>query len=340
MNRPRACDKIGGQGVAMALTRRGALGGALGGGISSLAAGRAVAQEAFPAKPITIIVGFAAGGGGDISARWIADYIRETWKVTAVVENKPGAGATIAAAQLARAKPDGYTVALATTSPFAVAPYFQSVPYQTDRDFTFLFQFLVSAQPLFVRSASPWRTAGELIEWAKANPGKLNWSTASTNGGPHIATAAAFRHFGIAAQYVPYKGGADAILALLGGQIDALVAAEFPPYAAAGKIRLLAESGLEPIAGFPDVPTYRQLGWPVGVPIFYGLAAPAGVPADVVQKWEALGRGMMSAPGYAELMGKLVASASFQDSRTFTASVVGTYREMGELVPKLGLKQL
>ncbi|MFO1157479.1 MAG: tripartite tricarboxylate transporter substrate binding protein [Reyranellaceae bacterium] len=316
------------------ITRRVALSG-----MAALAAGTAEAQEEFPSKPVTILVGFAAGGGGDISARWIADYIREKWKVTAVVENRPGAGATIALAQLARAKPDGYTVALATTSPFAVAPYFQPVPYQTDKDFTFLFQYLVSAQPLFVRSDSPFKTAQELVDWAKANPGKLNWSTASTNGGPHIATEAAFRYLGITAQYIPYKGGADAILGLLSGQIDALVAAEFPSHAAAGKIRLLAESGLERIAGFPDVPTYKQLGWPVGVPIFYGLAAPAGVPAPVIAKWEALGKEMMTAPGYAELMAKLITSPSFLDSKDFTATVVGSYREMGELIPKLGLKQ-
>jgi len=306
---------------------------------TALAAGEAVAQEEFPSKQITILVGFAAGGGGDISARWIADYIREKWKVTAVVENKPGAGATIALAQLARSKPDGYTVALATTSPFAVAPYFQPVQYQTDKDFTFLFQYLVSAQPLFVRSESQFKTAQELVDWAKANPGKLNWSTASTNGGPHIATEAAFRSLGITAQYIPYKGGADAIMGLLSGHIDALVAAEFPPYASSGKIRLLAESGMERIAGFPDVPTYKQLGWPVGVPIFYGLAAPAGVPAPVVAKWEVLGKEMISAPGYADLMSKLVSSASYQDSKTFTATVVNSYREMGELIPKLGLKQ-
>jgi tripartite-type tricarboxylate transporter receptor subunit TctC len=316
------------------ISRRGALGG-----MAALAAAPASAQEDFPSKQITILVGFAAGGGGDISARWIADYIREKWKVTAVVDNKPGAGATIAMAQVARAKPDGYTVALATTSPLAVAPYFQPVQYQTDKDFTFLFQYLVSAQPLFVRSESQFKTAQELVAWAKANPGKLNWSTASTNGGPHIATEAAFRALGIQAQYVPYKGGADAILALLSGQIDALVAAEFPPYAASGKIRLLAESGMERIAAYPDVPTYKQLGWPVGVPVFYGLVAPAGVPAPVVAKWDALGKEMMTAPGYADLIAKLVSSASYQDSKAFTETVVGSYREMGELVPKLGLKR-
>jgi tripartite-type tricarboxylate transporter receptor subunit TctC len=313
---------------------------ALTGGAAALALGDgALAQEAFPTRPVTIIVGFAAGGGGDISSRWIADFIRQRWNVTAVVENKPGAGATIATTQIARAKPDGYTVGLATTSPFCVAPFFQPVPYQADRDFTYLFQYLVSAQPLFVRSDSPHKTARALVDWAKANPGKLNWSTASTNGGPHIATQAAFRALGIEAQYVPYKGGADAILALLAGQIDALVAAEFPPYAASGKIRLLAESGLQPIAGYPDVPTYKQLGWPVGVPIFYGIAGPAGMAPSVVAKWEKLGQEMMTAPGYDQLMEKLSGTASYLNSKAFGETVITAYREMGALIPTLGLRQ-
>ena len=317
------------------ITRRSALAG-----MAMAAASRgALAQDAFPSKQVVIVVGFAAGGGGDISARFIADYIREKWKVAAVVDNKPGAGATIAMAQVARSKPDGYTVGLATSSPFTVAPHLQPVPYETDKDFTFLFQYLVSAQPLFVRADSPHRSVQEFVAWAKANPGKLNWSTASTNGGPHIATEAAFRHLGITGQYVPYKGGADAILGLLSGHIDALVAAEFPPYAASGKIRLLAESGTDRIAGYPDVPTYKELGWPVSVPIFYGIAGPAGMPAGAIAAWETLGKDLMTAPGYADLMGKLVSSASYKNSKDFTNAVVSSYREMGALVPKLGLKQ-
>ncbi len=296
------------------------------------------AQESYPSKPITIIVGFAPGGGGDISARFLAEYIREHWKTTAVVDNKPGAGATIATAQLARAKPDGYTVALATTSPFCVAPHFQSVAYDPQRDFSYLFQYLVSAQPLFVRADSPHKTAQDFVAWGKANPGKLNWSTAATNGGPHIATEAALKHLGITATYVPYKGGAEAILALLSGQIDALVAAEFPAYAANGQIRLLAESGTERIAAYPDVPTYRELGWPVGLPIFYGIAGPAGIPADIVAKWEALAAEMTKTQGFADLMGKLSAKASFKGSRDFTSIVTTAHQEVGRLVPALGLK--
>ena len=304
----------------------------------TLASTLGFAQEKFPSRQVTLIVGFAPGGGGDISARWMADFLRERWKVPVVVENKPGAGATIAAAQLARSKADGYTVALATTSPFTVAPYFQAVQYDPSKDFTYLFQFLVSAQPVFVKSDSPHKTLNDLVAWMKANPGKLFWSTAATNGGPHIATQAAFQHLGLSGTYVPYKGGADAIAGLLGGQIQMLVAAEFPPYAAANQIRLLAETGPDRIPDYPQVATFKELGYPLSVPIFYGIAGPAGIPADVVAAWESAAQDMMKTPGFKDLMGKLKSTPSFQGSKEFTSTIVGVHRDMGRLIPQLGLK--
>ena len=309
-------------------------------GIAILAAAPgARAQERFPSKQVTIIVGFAPGGGGDISARFIADFLRERWKVPVVVENRPGAGATIAAAQLARARPDGYTVALATTSPFTVAPNFQTLTYDAAKDFTYLFQFLVSAQPLFVKSDSPHRTWQDFIAWARANPGRLNWSTAATNGGPHIATEAAFKHLGISATYIPYKGGAEAITALMGGQIDALVAAEFPPFAASGQARLLVESGPDRLPDFPGLPTYKELGYPLSVPIFYGIAGPAGVPADVIAQWEEAAQDMMKGAAFKDLMGKLKSSGAYQGHKEFSATLANVQREMARLIPALGFKR-
>ncbi len=303
------------------------------------AATPALAQERFPSRQVTIMVGFAPGGGGDISARFIADYLRERWKVPVVVENRPGAGATIAAAQLARARPDGYTVVLATTSPFTVAPNFQTLTYDAAKDFTYLFQFLVSAQPLFVKSDSPHRTWQDFIAWARANPGKLNWSTAATNGGPHVATEAAFRHLGITGTYIPYKGGADAITALMGGQIDALVAAEFPPFVASGQARLLVESGPDRLPDFPNLQTYKELGYPLSVPIFYGIAGPAGVPADVIAQWEEAAQDMMKTTAFKELMVKLKSNASYQGHKEFTATLATVQREMARLIPALGFKR-
>ncbi len=307
------------------------------GGTAILAA-PLTAQEQFPSRPITLVVGFAAGGAGDVSSRLVAEYFRERWKVPVVVENRPGAGSTIAAGQLARAKPDGYTVGLVTISGYTIAPHFQTLPYQTEKDFTYLFQFLVGTEAMFVAANSPHKTANDLIAWARANPGRLNWSTAATNGAAHVATAAAFQHFGITSTYVPYKGGADALPGLLGGQIDVLVAGGYASFVKSGQVRLLAESGLQRIPTFPEVPTYKELGWPIGVPSFYGIAGPAGIPPAIVKRWEEGAQAMVTDPKFIDLMGKLSTTAAFKDSAAFTGTLVQTYQDMGRLIPALGLK--
>ncbi len=299
----------------------------------------AQAPAPFPNKAVTIIVGFAPGGGGDIAMRWMASYLSERWKVPVIVENKPGSGATIATAQLARAKPDGYTVGLATSSPMTVAPLFQKVAYDPAKDFTYLFQFHVTAQPLVVKADSPFNTMQELMAWAKANPGKLFWSTAATNGATHIATHAAFKAAGIDATYVPFKGGMEPINAVLGGQIQAVVSDGTMALAQAGTVRLLAESGNIRIPGYPNVPTYKELGFPVSVPIFYGVAGPAGIPPDVVREWNAAARDMMKTQGFADMVQKLRATPAFLDKDEFTAMITSMYTRMDGLVKTLDLKK-
>jgi len=302
-------------------------------------AAHAQAPEKFPSRQVTMVVGFAPGGGGDIVTRWVAEYLRERWKVPVIVENRPGAGATIAAAQLARAKPDGYTVALATTSPFTVAPHFQPVQYDVAKDFSFLFQMLVSPQPLFVRTDSPHKTWAELVTWARANPGGFLWSTAATNGGTHIATEAALRSLGIQATYVPYKGGAEVITALLGGEIMAVVSDSFGPFAANGQVRLLVETSPDKFPDYPNLQTFSELNYPLSVRIFYGLAAPAGLPPDVLAAWESAAQDMVKSKGYQDLMARQKTAASYQSSAEFTASILDVHRRMGKLVPELGFKK-
>jgi tripartite-type tricarboxylate transporter receptor subunit TctC len=296
-------------------------------------------QAHFPTRTVTIVVGFAPGGGGDMAMRSIARYLSDRWKVPVIVDNRPGSGATIATGQLARARPDGYTVALATSSPLAVAPHFQKVPYDPVKDFTYLFQFQTTAQPLFVKSDAPYQTMPELIAWARANPGKFFWSTAATNGATHLATAAAFKSQGIEATYVPFKGGAEPMLALMAGQIQAVVSDGFLSFLQAGSVRLLAESGRDRIPGYPAVPTYQELGFPVSVPIFYGVIGPAGMPKEAERAWVEAGRDMMKTQAFKEMMQKLRATPSFLDNTEFTKSVTSMYHEMGKLVHDLGMKK-
>jgi len=298
----------------------------------------AAAQESFPSRPVTIVVGFSPGGGGDTAMRWVARYLTERWGVPVVVENKPGAGATLASGQVARAKPDGYTVMLATSSPLTTTPYFQKVPYDPAKDFTYLFQFLVSAQPLFVRSDSPFKTMDDLLSWARQHPGELFWSTAATNGATHIATLAAFKSAGVEATYVPFKGGTEPMNALLAGQIQAVVSDGFLSFLQAGQVRLLAETGATRVPDYPEIPTYKELGFPLSVPIFYGLAGPAGIPDHVVREWAEAGVDIMKAPGFDDMVRVLRGTPAYLDEKDFTSRVTDMYGEMGRYIADLGLK--
>ena len=123
------------------------------------------------------------------------------------------------------------------------------------------------------------------------------------------------------------------------GIFDALVAAEFPPYAAAGQVRLLVESGPDRIPGYPAVPTFKELGYPLSVPIFYGIAGPAGMPADVIAQWEAAAQEMVNSAGFKDLMGKLKSTGSYQGNREWSASILAVQREMARLIPELGFKR-
>jgi tripartite-type tricarboxylate transporter receptor subunit TctC len=298
----------------------------------------ALAQDKYPSRPVTIVVGFAAGGAGDVVTRFIADAAKEKLGQPVVVENRPGAGATLAAGQLARAKPDGYTLALATTSPFTVTPHFQAVSYDPQKDFTYVLQYLVTPTPAFVKSDSPFKTWKDVIEYAKANPGKLRWATAAPRGGAHIATEAALRQLGLRTTFVPVGGGAEAITAMLGGHIEMVVSSDYGPLLDAGQVRLLVESGPDKVPGLPEVPTFKELGYPLSVPIFYGLAGPGGLPADVIATWEKVMKEIMATPAWADLMKKYRASPALRGHREFTESVTAAYRDIGRLVVEIGMK--
>jgi len=254
------------------------------------------------------------------------------------VENRPGAGATLAAGQLARSRPDGYTLSLATTSPFAVAPHLQTVQYDPLKDFTFLLQYLVTPHPAYVTTQSPFRSWQEVIAHARANPGRLRWATAAPRGGPHIATEAAFRKEGVRTTFVPFSGGSEAIAALLGGHIEMVVSSDYPPLLEAGQVRLLAEIGPDKVPGMENVPTFAELGYPLPLQVFFGLAGPAGLPTEVIGAWERAVQEVVATPAWIELMQRYKATTSFLPHARFQERVLATNREIGRLARELGFR--
>ena len=163
---------------------------------------------------------YGAGGGGDTTSRFIADIATDILGVKVIVENKTGGGGTIGIGAVAKSKPDGYTIGFISTSPITIRPHFMKMQYKPMKDFTYLGQFVSSPMPVIMRSNGEWKNFEEMMAFAKSNPGKLRWSTAGQKGGPHMAMLAAFKQEGAKTTYVPFKGGAKALAALLGETID------------------------------------------------------------------------------------------------------------------------
>lgn len=268
-------------GALRRLGRRAALVATL--GLAALAGGQA--QAAFPERPITLVVGFPPGGGGDLYGRLIATAMGKTLGQTVIVENRPGAGGNIAAGLVAKAAPDGYTILLAMSGNLAVSPALkpQSLPYKVPDDFAPIGLILEAPHGLFVATPSHFKTAREVIDAARQK--ELTFASTGTGGAAHIGMETIKELGHLKLLHVPYKGSGPAITDMLGGQIDMFFATASPlvPQVQQGQLRVLALTGRQRSPILPDVPTFKELGIDMTMTQWYGLAAPAGTPPAVIK---------------------------------------------------------
>jgi tripartite-type tricarboxylate transporter receptor subunit TctC len=296
------------------------------------------AAASYPAKPVTILVPFAAGGGGDLLARLAADHARNKRGIPVAVEYRPGAAATIAPSQVARAAPDGTVLGLYSVSPFLTVPHLQKLSYDTTKDFTFISVYAFIPLALYVATESAFKDWAGILRYAKDNPGKLRWGTSGVRGVAHVAVEAAFRKEHVQTTFVPFTGGAEAITAMLGGHIEAVVSADYGPHLAAGRVRLLALTGSEKLEGQPQLPTFKDMQYPLATEAIYGLFGPAKLAADVVAYWENLTREMAATDEYKAVLAVANAGPLYLDSKAFTANVIENYAKLGEAIVELGFK--
>ena len=296
------------------------------------------AQGAYPAKPITLLCPFAAGGAGDALTRVAADHVRSARGVAAAVEYRPGAGATIGPAQVAKAAADGATLGLYSISPFLTVPHLQKVPYDTLTDFTYIAIYAYVPIALYVATESPHRSWQDILKYARDNPGRFRWGTSGVRGAAHVATELAFRKEGVQTTFVPFGGGAEAITAMLGGHIEAVISADYGPQLAAGKVRLLVLTGSEKLPSQPELMTFRELGYPLSTEAIYGLFGPAKLPREVVTWWDSAVKEMMAGDAFKALLKTVSASPLYLSSADFTANVTENYRKLGEAIDTLGFK--
>jgi tripartite-type tricarboxylate transporter receptor subunit TctC len=260
-------------------------------GLALLAAGSALAQADYPRQPIRLVVGFAPGGISDVLARALAAKLSTQIGQAVIVENKPGAGTTIAGDFVAKAPPDGYTIWLQDTTTHAInATLYPKLPYESMRDFTPI--ALVASTPLMlvVHPSSPARSVRELAALVKAEPGKMSYGSSGNGTIIHLASEMLKTSQGLDAAHIPYKGSSPATQAILANEVS-FVFSTMPPAVSnvkAGKLRALAVTTPRRVAAAPDVPTMGEAGVPnFDVVLYSGILGPKGMDPAIVRKLNA-----------------------------------------------------
>ena len=255
--------------------------------LASIMSVPAFAADAYPTKPIRILVGYTAGGAVDVVARTIGQQLAAILGQPVIIENKPGAGTNIAVRSLIDSAPDGYTLMLTANALAANMALYQPVPFDAERDVVPI--SMVGRVPVVIAAGagSEYTSLKQLVDTARAKPGTVNYASPGNGSTPHLAVEMFARAAGVQLSHVPYKGGSQAITDVLGGQVPlvAVNALEVVPHVKAGKLRVLAVMSAARTAMLPDAPTIAQSGYPgFEASVWYGVIAPAKTPQAIVDQ--------------------------------------------------------
>jgi tripartite-type tricarboxylate transporter receptor subunit TctC len=304
-------------------------------------ASTAVAQEAYPSKPIALVVPFPPGGVADIVARPFGDAMSRNLGTPVVIENKAGAGGGIGMGYAAKAKPDGYTLLLALSS-ISILPEADKI---TGRTPMFQLDQLVpiarlTADPtvLAVRAESPWKTLTEFVADAKNRPGAISYGSSGNYGTMHVPMEMFAARAGIKLLHVPFTGAGPAVIALLGGNIDAVASGPSTviQHVRAGKLRVLASWGDKRLASLPDVPTLTELGYDAVFFQWSGLFAPAGTPEPVLARLREAARIGASDPKFVAAMATVDTPVQYMDTPELQRFWDGDAKKLGDVVRGVG----
>jgi tripartite-type tricarboxylate transporter receptor subunit TctC len=298
--------------------------------------------QVYPSKPIRLVVPFPAGGTTDILARAVAQRLTDDWGQPVVVDNRPGAGGNIGTELVAKAAPDGYTLEMGTVGTHAInASIYSKLPYDPVRDFAPV--ILVAGVPnvLVVNPAVPATSVQELIAYAKANPGKLNFASPGNGTSGHLCGELFKAMAGVQMTHVPYKGSAPALQDLIGGQVQ-LMFDNLPsalPQIKAGKLRALAVTSTARAPALPDAPTVAEAGVPgYAAASWFGIFAPAGTPPTVIAKLNIAIGTWLASPDAKEKMLALGADPGSGSPEDFARHVVAESAKWAMVVRDSGAK--
>ena len=300
-----------------------------------------LAQD-YPNRPITLVVPYAAGGGNDVMARIVAEHMSRTLGQQLVIENRGGAGGTIATRGVARSAPDGYTLGVGGTGTLAVNPTLYANPgYDPRKDFAPVGLIATGALVVLVHPKVAAHSVAELIALARQEPGKLNYASAGVGSGIHLAAELFANMAGIRLAHVPYRGTAPALNDLIGGHVE-IYFSSLPPALGLigdGKVRALAVTGSKREKVLPDVPTVAEAGLPgYEAVLHYGIIAPAGVPRPIIDKLNAALRQALAAPETHGLLASAGAEPMPSTPADYAADIDREETKWSQIVRQSGAK--
>ena len=310
---------------------------ALGGGV--LVTNPALGQ-AYPARPLRLVVPFAPGGGTDVVARSVAQHLSKALGASVVVENRAGAGGTIGSDAVAKAAPDGYTLLMATNATLALAPgLYPKLGYDPVRDFAPVALVATGPSILVTHPQLPVGDTAAFIAYAKSNPGKLNYGSAGNGSMAHIATTLFNQMNGAQSTHIPFKGGAMAVQELVAGRLQFMIAGpvETIPLVQSGHLRALAVTSAGRFAGLPHLPPLADNLPGYDITNWYGVVAPAGTPGEVIAVLSAQVRDMLALREVQELLLKQGVAAKFMEGAALRDFVRDEAQKWTRAVRQLGI---
>ncbi|NSX05507.1 tripartite tricarboxylate transporter substrate binding protein [Cupriavidus gilardii] len=297
------------------------------------------AKEPYPVRPIKIVIGFAPGGSTDTPMRVLAESVSKILKQPVVIENRPGAGGTMPGIVMQSASSDGYTLGIASLGIYRL-PYTTDAKWNPATDLTYIIGLTGYAFGIVVPSSSPIKSWQDYVAAAKSKPGELTYGTPGVATTNHLTMEQISRKAGIKLHHIPYKGTAESMQAIMGGQIEsAAETSAWAPFVKEGKMRLLVTWGGKRMESFPDVPTLHEVGIPLTQTSHWGLVGPKGMDPAIVAKLHDAFKQAMHQPEFKRALARYDMEPEYRSSAEFHKFAIETMKQEKEILDLLGLSR-
>ena len=298
----------------------------------------AVAQADYPNRPVVLIVPYGAGGVSDVVARALALSMGKQLGQSIIIENKPGAGASMGVMDMKNAKPDGYRLTLSPVGIFR-QPHIQKVAYDPIADLTYVAAYMSYDFLLAVAQDSPFKSVKDIVDQSKKQPGSVDYGTPGKFSANHVLMALLEKKAGVQFTHVPYKGDAEAVNALIAGHTKTGVFGNTVlPHMQSGKLRALAIASETRPPAFANVPTFREQGYDVVTPSPLGIAGPKGLPPEIVRKLEAAVKSAMDDPAFQQAAANYGVRLEYRNAPDYSAFAKKAFADEGAIVQSIGLE--